>query len=188
VFLVSGITPALSPATREIALKMARVARDARVTVATDFNYRARLWAPEVAAPVLRSLAQSADIVIAAEEDLRTLYGWGGESEAVAREALASFGCRTLVLTRGGEGGLCLEAGEIRRTSVFRVTRVDRVGAGDAFTAGFLYATLTGRQEKALDYGLALAALKHSLPGDTLITTPEEVERIMTREVRDIQR
>jgi 2-dehydro-3-deoxygluconokinase len=65
---------------------------------------------------------------------------------------------------------------------------VDRIGAGDAFTAGFLYAMLTGREKRALDYGLALAALKHSVPGDTLSTTPEEVERVLAREVRDIRR
>jgi 2-dehydro-3-deoxygluconokinase len=188
IFFVSGIAPAVSPAVRDVALEMATVAREAGATVATDLNYRARLWTAAEAGPVLERLARTAQIVIAAEEDLRTLYGWSGESESLAREAAARFGSRTVVLTRGGEGGLCLEAGEVRRTSVFRSARVDRVGAGDAFTAGFLYATLRGLQERALDYGLALAALKHSLPGDTLITSLQEVERVMTREVRDIRR
>ena len=188
VFFVSGITPAVSANTRALALEMADTARTAGALVATDLNYRARLWSPHEASPVLERLARAADILIATEDDLRTLYGMSGESESLAREAQQRFGARTIVLTRGGEGGLCLEGGEVRRTAVFRSARVDRVGAGDAFTAGFLWATLTGRRAKALDYGLALAALKHSLPGDTLITTPAEVERVMDREVRDIQR
>ncbi|MGE0452981.1 MAG: PfkB family carbohydrate kinase [Vicinamibacteria bacterium] len=188
VFFVSGITPALSPASRTLAIEMARAARDAGVMVATDLNYRSRLWSPEQAAPVLEELARSADVLIATEDDLNTLYGMTGTSEAVARTAQQRFGARTVVLTRGSEGGLCLESGEVRATAVFRSARIDRVGAGDAFTAGFLWATLTGRQARALDYGLALAGLKHSLPGDTLITTPEEVERIMDRQIRDIQR
>lgn len=188
VFFVSGITPAVSSASRTLAIEMARAAHAAGVMVATDLNYRARLWSPEQAAPVLEELARVADVLIATEDDLRTLYGISGASEAVARAAQQRFGSRTVVLTRGSEGGLCLEDGEVRATVVFQSARIDRVGAGDAFTAGFLWATLTGRQERALDYGLALAGLKHSLPGDTLITTPEEVERIMDREIRDIQR
>lgn len=188
VLFVSGITPALSPATRELALAIAETAKAGGVTVATDLNYRARLWGPSEAAPVLERLARAADIVIATEDDLRTLYGWTGESEDVAREALTRFRSRVMVLTRGGEGGLSIDSGVVRRSAVFPSVRLDRIGAGDAFTAGFLYATLTGRQEKALDYGLALAALKHSLPGDTVATTPEEVDLIVTREARDIRR
>jgi 2-dehydro-3-deoxygluconokinase len=188
VFLVSGITPALSPATRELTLEMAAVARQANVTIATDLNYRARLWPAAEAAPVLEQLARAAHLVIATEDDLRTLYGWAGEPEQVARQALAAFGCRVVALTRGGEGGLSIGSGGVRRSTVFPSSRVDRVGAGDAFTAGFLYATLSGREERALDYGLAMAALKHSLPGDTLQTTPEEVERVVARQLGDIRR
>jgi 2-dehydro-3-deoxygluconokinase len=106
----------------------------------------------------------------------------------MARQALERFRPRSIVLTRGGLGGLSIDAGHVRRCPVFASARIDRVGAGDAFSAGFLYATLTGRQERALDYGLALAALKHSLAGDTLTTTPEEVERILARETKDIRR
>jgi 2-dehydro-3-deoxygluconokinase len=170
-------------------LELAEAARKAGVRVATDLNYRARLWPAEEAAPVLERLAQTADLVITTEEDLATLYGWRGAPEEVARRAREHFRCQTLVLTRGAEGGLALGAdGSLRRLTVFPSARVDRIGAGDAFTAGFLYAVLTGRDERALDYGLALAALKHSVPGDTLCTTPEEVERVVARDLRDIRR
>lgn len=188
VFFVSGITPALSPATRELTLEMAEVARQSDVLVATDLNYRMRLWPAADAAPVLARLARAAHLVIATEDDLRTLYGWGGEPEDLAHQALKAFGCRVMVLTRGSEGGLSISSSGLRRAAVFPSSPVDRVGAGDAFTAGFLYATLTGREERALDYGLALAALKHSVPGDTLLTTPEEVERVVTRQIREIRR
>jgi 2-dehydro-3-deoxygluconokinase len=187
-FFVSGITPALSHSAREVALEMAETARAGGVTVATDLNFRARLWSAAEAAPVLERLAKAADVVIATEDDLKTLWGLAGEPEEVARQALARFRCRTVVLTRGGEGGLSIESGVVRKSAVFPSTRIDRIGAGDAFTAGFLYATLTGRAERALDYGLAMAALKHSLAGDTLATTPEELERIVSRDVRDIRR
>ena len=187
LFFVTGITAALSAETRDLALEMAEAARAAGARVATDLNYRARLWTAEEAAPVLERLARAADIVISTEEDLRTLYGWKGDPEEVAREASDRFRCRTMVLTRGGEGGLSLEGGRVRRCAAFPSSPIDRVGAGDAFTAGYLYATLAGREE-ALDFGLAMAALKHSIPGDTMATSLPEVERIVTREAHGIRR
>lgn len=187
LFFVSGITPALSPAARDVALEMAEAARAAGARVATDLNYRARLWTPQEAGPVLERLARTADTVIVTEDDLRVLYGWTGEPEQVAATAQERFRCRSVVLTRGGEGGLCVEEGRLRRCAVFASTHIDRVGAGDAFTAGYLYASLAGRED-ALDFGLAMAALKHSLPGDTMATSVAEVERILAREAHGIRR
>ena len=187
LFFVTGITAALSAATRDLALEMAEAARAAGVRVATDLNDRARLWSAVEAAPVLERLARAAVIVITTEEDLRTLYGWKGEPEDVAREAASCFRSRTVVLTRGSEGGISIEAGRVRTCAAFPSSPIDRVGAGDAFTAGYLYATLAGREE-ALDFGLAMAALKHSIPGDTMTTSLPEVERILAREAHGIRR
>jgi 2-dehydro-3-deoxygluconokinase len=188
VFFVSGITPALSPSCRDLALEMAEVAHAAGVLVATDINYRARLWSVEEAGPVLERLAVASDILITAEADLVRLFGFKGDAEKVAWSALERFGARTLVVTRGAEGGLLVEGGSLHRCAVFPSWASDRIGAGDAFTAGFLYGTLTGREERALEYGCAMAALKHSLPGDTLLTTPAEVERVVARETLGIRR
>jgi 2-dehydro-3-deoxygluconokinase len=188
LFFVSGITPALSAETRAVALEMAEAARAAGVTVATDLNYRARLWAPAEAAPVLERLARLAGIVITTADDLRALFGLAGDADALAAAARERFACGTIALTLGAEGALCLDGGERRRCATFPSHSRDRIGAGDAFTAGFLHAWLLGRREKALDYGLALAALKHSVPGDTLATTPEEVERVMARGAGGIRR
>jgi 2-dehydro-3-deoxygluconokinase len=111
-----------------------------------------------------------------------------GDPEALAGAARERFGCRTLALTLGGDGAVCVDDGARRRCTVFPSHPRDRIGAGDAFTAGFLYAWLLGRREQALDYGLAMAALKHSVAGDTLATTLDEVERVMARGERGIRR
>jgi 2-dehydro-3-deoxygluconokinase len=187
-FFVSGITPALGPEARAVALEMAEAARKAGALVATDVNFRARLWTAAEAAPVLEALARAADIVITAADDLRALFGMGGDADALAAAARERFSCRTIVLTLGAEGAVCIDDGERRRCTTFPSQPRDRIGAGDAFTAGFLYATLLGRGARALDYGLAMAALKHSLPGDTLATTAEEVERVLARGERGIRR
>lgn len=188
LFFVSGITPALSPETHSLAIEMAETANAAGVTVATDLNFRARLWSAAEAAPVLERLARAADIVIATADDLRTVFGISGPPDAMAAAARERFGCRTLALTLGGEGAVALDDGTRRACAVFPSHPRDRIGAGDAFTAGFLFGVLSGRREQALDYGLSMAALKHSVPGDTLGTTLAEVERVMARGDRSIRR
>jgi 2-dehydro-3-deoxygluconokinase len=188
LFFVSGITPALSEAARTVALEMAESARARGVMVAIDLNYRARLWSPPEAAPVLERRARAADIVITTADDLRVLFGMGGEPDSLASSARDRFGCQVLALTLGGEGAVCVEEGARRRCATFPSHPRDRIGAGDAFTAGFLYAWLRDKRDTALDHGLAMAALKHSVPGDTLSTTIEEVERVMARGDRGIRR
>ena len=111
LFFVSGITPALSAETRAAAVEMAETARAAGVTVATDLNFRARLWSPAEAAPVLERLARAAEIVITAADDLRTVFGMSGEPEALAAAARERFGCRTIAVTLGGAGALCVDDG-----------------------------------------------------------------------------
>lgn len=188
VFYVSGITPALSAETRTLAVEMAETARAAGVTVAADLNYRARLWPPAEAAPVLERLARAAEIVITTADDLRILFGMTGDAETLLAAAQERFSCRTLALTLGGEGAIGADDGARRRCAAFPSAPRDRIGAGDAFSAGFLYAWLRGRREQALDYGLAMAALKHSVAGDTLAVTVDELERVLARGERGIRR
>jgi sugar/nucleoside kinase (ribokinase family) len=57
---------------------------------------------------------------------------------------------------------------------------VDLLGAGDAFCAGFLHGLLAGDQQRALELGGAMAALKQSIPGDWAIVTPAEVEDLLS--------
>jgi 2-dehydro-3-deoxygluconokinase len=188
MFFVSGITAALSPTLRALALEMAKEARRQGVTVAVDLNFRARLWTAPEAAPVLEDLARGADVLVSPEADLRTVFGWTGTPEELARIAQERLQAVTVVLTCGGDGAVCLREGALRRLPVVASTHIDRVGAGDAFTAGLLYGLLEGRPQRALDYAVAMASLKHSLRGDAIITTPEELERVASGQARDIRR
>lgn len=56
---------------------------------------------------------------------------------------------------------------------------LDRVGGGDSFASGFLYGLLSDAGlEQSLAYGVAHAALAMTTPGDTLMATLTEVERL----------
>lgn len=188
MFFVSGITPALGASPRALALEMVEEARRHGVAVAVDLNYRARLWSVEEAAPVLERLARGADVLISPEADLRILFGWQGPPEELARTAAQRLQAGMVVLTCGGEGAVCLREGSLRREAVVPATHVDRVGAGDAFSAGLLHGLLQGRPERALDYAVAMASLKHTVRGDALAITPEELERVAAGQTREIRR
>lgn len=55
----------------------------------------------------------------------------------------------------------------------------DRVGSGDSFAAGLIYALLTGSSDQqALDFAVAASALKHTVPGDFNLVTLDEVQRL----------
>jgi 2-dehydro-3-deoxygluconokinase len=59
---------------------------------------------------------------------------------------------------------------------------VDRVGTGDAFTAGLIYGLIQFKEDykKALNFAVAAAALKHTISGDFNICTKEEIEKLMS--------
>ena len=57
---------------------------------------------------------------------------------------------------------------------------VDRIGSGDAYVSGALYGYLKYRDcQKALEYGNAMAAIKHSVIGDMVSTDLEEINSII---------
>ncbi|KPJ58293.1 MAG: hypothetical protein AMS15_08690, partial [Planctomycetes bacterium DG_23] len=70
--------------------------------------------------------------------------------------------------------------GKFYETATYDIEIVDRVGAGDSFTAGMLCGFLQGDLQKGVDLGVAFSALKQTAPGDLNFATLEEAERIMT--------
>ena len=65
------------------------------------------------------------------------------------------------------------------RTKTYEVEIVDRLGAGDSFAAGLIHGLLDGDLQKALDFGVAASALKHTIPGDFAWITRDEVEAML---------
>ncbi|WP_396287761.1 sugar kinase [Amycolatopsis sp. PS_44_ISF1] len=139
VLHLSGITPALS----ESCLALVRALLDAPrgdTLVSFDVNHRPALWAGRDAA-VLAELAARADIVLTGDDEAARVWGTG--EPARLRERLPAVG--TLVVKHGEHGATLVEGSA---PPVFapalRVDVVEPVGAGDAFAAGFLAATLRG--------------------------------------------
>jgi 2-dehydro-3-deoxygluconokinase len=162
---LTGITPALSRSARATVEHAVEVARAAGVPVSFDLNYRAALWPPDEAAPVLRDLAGRADLVFAGDDEAE-LCGLDGDPEALAR-GLAALGAGHAVVKLGERGAVACADGRVQRVDAVPVQVVDPVGAGDAFVAGYLVETLAGRPvEERLRTAAACGAFAVTVPGD----------------------
>lgn len=177
---LTGITPALSQACLDTTWRAIREAQGAGISISLDLNYRAKLWTPEQAAPVLDELAGQVTHVIAAKRDVETLFQVTGERETVLHSLHERWNHATVILTEGANGSHAYDGHDAYHADVFDVPNPIRIGAGDAFDAGLLYALLDGKPIiQALLYGNAVAALKLTMPGDIALVTRAEVEALL---------
>ena len=203
---LSGITPALGRRSADAALAAAAAARAKGIQVSLDGNYRAQLWQRWDGDPreILGRLVAEADILFGNHRDISLLLGteFGGEGENRRREAAeAAFGAFDKLKLIASTARHVIDADTHRisarldtpndRVQTDEITVagiVDRIGAGDAFAAGVLHGLLNGRDLGwTARAGLALAALKHSLPGDSALFTPADVESFLAGEL-DVRR
>lgn len=172
---ITGITPGLSPSCLAVTAEACERAMHAGVTFSMDVNYRAKLWPPAAAAEALLPLLRKAGLVICGEADAATLFDLRGEPEHVLRELQKLTECPSVVLTIGERGALALADGKTLSQSAIPATVVDRIGAGDAFSAGVLCGLLEGSLETGLRYGAAMSAHKLTTFGDMLWATRAEI-------------
>jgi len=188
-FHVSGITPALSTSASEVTVEALKAAKKAGCTVSYDLNYRKKLWTPSDAKKIQEPMMADVDVLITTEEDTNIVFGIKEkEYEAVAEKLAHTFKLKIVAITlredlsvwKNNWTAIAYEDGKIFRDRKYEVEIVDRVGAGDSFTAGFLYGWLKLKDvEKGVQYGNAFAALKHTFPGDFNWSTQDEVEALL---------
>ena len=128
------------------------------------------------------------DVLLSTEEDTRKVLGIAGKDyREVAQKLAEKFSFEVVCITlredvsvlRNRWTAIACAAGKIYDDRTYDVEIVDRVGAGDSYTAGFIYGYLTGDVEKGVKYGNAYSALKHSIPSDTNWATLQEVENLL---------
>lgn len=162
---LTGITPLLSETARKAALLAADRAAAASVTVSVDINYRSTLATATVAAPLLRELAERADIVFGGADEFAVLYPGSSPREAAA--TLLAAGCGQVVVKRGPDGATLFTEADAVDSPGFVIDVVDTVGAGDAFVAGYLSAHLDGLDPAdVLRRANACGAVACLVPGD----------------------
>lgn len=189
----SGITPALSESAAMIVAQACVEARRRGLVISFDLNYRAKLWTHEVAGRTLAPLMEHVDLCITSAEEARTVFGLEVEESSVSREEdaaralMETFGFNSVALTmRSAEradattwGAMLLTEDGAFFSRRHEISIVDRVGAGDSFTGGLIFALRRGDDpQRAIDFAAAASTLKHTVPGDYALITLEEVEAL----------
>ncbi len=139
---LTGITPALSAEAAEFTRWAAAAARDHGVRVSFDVNYRAKLWSPDDARAFADSILPLVDVLLAGTDEVETLWGWSDGGDALER--FRGAGPCEVILKRGADGCVADLDGERLSSDGFPVTVRDPIGAGDAFAAGYLAASVWG--------------------------------------------
>lgn len=167
---ITGITPALSPSARAAVERALELARAGGLTVSLDLNLRRKLWRDDEAAPVLRDLTGRADVVLGSPHEVAVVAGRRADDEPRALAAsLLELGPTIAVLKLGADGGLAAAQGGsvVERPALPVAMVVDPIGAGDAFTAGWISAQLEGADiEEALEVAVACGASAVAAEGD----------------------
>ncbi len=200
----TGITPAVSEGAAAACLEAIRAAREAGLTVSCDLNFRKNLWKwGTPAQEVMPRLVELCDVAIGNEEDAEKVFGiqapgidvGGGKVEPEAfrpvAEALADRfpDLKLIAITLRGSlsashntwSGLLYDTEEFAVGPQYDIAPiVDRVGGGDAFAAGLIFAALDGRKlQECVDFAVAASCLKHTIPGDFNLVTVAEVEALL---------
>jgi 2-dehydro-3-deoxygluconokinase len=185
-FHISGITPALSASAAQTTVEAMKAAKKAGCTVSYDLNYRKKLWTPADAKKIQEPMMSDVDILITTEEDTNVVFGIKEKDYEAAAEKLAkTFNFKVVAITlredlsvwKNNWTAIAYQDGKLYKDRKYEVEIVDRVGAGDSFTSGFLYSWVREKDvQKGVQYGNAFAALKHTVPGDFNWNTLEEVE------------
>ena len=201
---VSGITPAISAAAAAITLDAVRAARALGVMVSCDYNNRSKLWKwGKTPRDVMPEIIRHVDIGIAGRDDCQSMLGVAmpsgsasGDAAAYGELAAAVIAAypnlkKQVITLRDGVSAdsqgwsACMHDG----TRLFVSRRyqldgiIDRVGAGDAFSAGLIYGLLAYNDEaRALEFATAASALQHFVPGDVNRVTVAEVDALVAGE------
>ena len=199
-FHFTGITPALGANVVEICLEACKAAKAHGVKISCDLNYRGKLWTREQARAAMTELCQYVDVCISNEEDAKDVFGieaentdiYGGKLnhegyKSVAKQLADKFGFEKVAITLRTSisasdndwAGMLYDGKDYCFSKSYHLHIVDRVGGGDSFGGGLIYALLSGKStQDAVEFAVAASALKHSVEGDYNRVTVSEVEKL----------
>lgn len=199
-FHFTGITPALGENLVEICLDACKAAKAKGVKISCDLNYRGKLWTRQQAREAMTKLCEYVDVCISNEEDAKDVFGieaentdiYGGKLnkegyKSVAKQLMDRFNFEKVAITLrtsisasdNNWAGMLYDGENYCFSKEYHLHIVDRVGGGDSFGGGLIYALLSGKDtQQAVEFAVAASALKHSIEGDYNRVTVAEVEKL----------
>ena len=200
----SGISAAVSQSAADVCAEAIAEAKRKNITISADFNYRSKLWKyGKKPSEVMPALLQQCDVVICDFDSLK-LYLDIDAPKAPSKEEAFKQSCDSIrkklpniksiamsfrETTHSGSDiytGAVQTSGSTSFSKAYPLGQViDRIGSGDAFTAGLIYAlSMKWEAQRVVQYATACGVLKHSMPGDFTILKKEEIEEFLNESVR----
>ena len=202
---MSGITPALSKSLREFTIDFIKACKERGILVSYDSNFRAKLWSLEEAREVLTEVMPLIDIAFLGHldminilqfedkglefnENLKDLYGRLFEKYPNLKYAACTK--RTVnSINNNSLRGYLYDGEELIISNEYTFDILDRVGGGDAFTAGVLHGIFKNmKHEEIIEFGICASSLKHSILGDINIVDEDTVVSLMKNGLQNIKR
>ena len=199
-FHFTGITPALGENVVEICKEACKAAKARGIKISCDLNYRGKLWTRDEARKAMTELCQYVDVCISNEEDAKDVFGieaedtdiYGGKLnhegyKSVAKQLADKFNFEKVAITLRSSisasdndwAGMLYDGENYCFSKSYHLHITDRVGGGDSFGGGLIYALLTGKStQDAIEFAVAASALKHSIEGDYNRVSVAEVEKL----------
>ena len=199
-FHFTGITPALGDNAAAITREAVNTAKKMGLTVSADVNYRQNLWPREKAAEVIGNLMPYVDVCITNDGQAKDVFGicpteaelCGGVLTPagytrIARELCGRYGFGKVAMTLresisasdNNWAAMMFNGKESVFSRKYAMHIVDRVGGGDGFGAGLIYALQNGKgDQEALEFAVAAGCLKHTIEGDYNLVSVSEVEQL----------
>ena len=189
-FHITGITPALSDSLAKISVDAVTAAKKAGLTVSCDINYRSKLWSAEKARPVMTEIMKYVDVCIGNEEDAEIVFGIKAGATDVTKGQLdtdgykkslqtvaETFGCKIVAYSQrksysasdNGWSGIIYddEKKQVYTSVQYDIRITDRIGGGDAFASGLIYALHNNiSPANAIETAAAAGCLDQTLEGD----------------------
>ena len=204
-FHFTGITAALSDSCALLCAEACKAAKAHGVTVSCDLNYRRNLWSEAKARSVMEKLVTYCDLLIANEEDADKVLGIKASNTDVnagklsregyvdvAKQICEKYSVKCVAITLRESisasdnqwSGMLFQEGTAVFSKKYMIHIVNRVGGGDAFAAGLIYAMANGYdKQKAIEFAAAASCLKHSIELDFNLVSVEEVTRLAEGDV-----
>lgn len=193
---LSGITPALSPSCAEFTLRLMKHAKEMGLTVSFDGNFRSLLWTWEEARDYCTQCLPYIDVLFGIEpyhlwkdendhskgdkKDGLTMHPSYEEEDEVFQAFIERYPNLKCIARHvrfahsGTENSLMAYMwyqGHTFESKLFTFNILDRVGGGDAFASGLIYAMMHGyRPMDMVNFAVASSVIKHTIHGDANIT------------------
>ena len=181
---MTGITLAVNTQIRDNIVDILTKLKKQGVKLVFDINYRGNLWSTDEAIPVIKSVLPLVDILLFGKKDATHLLSTNSETddmETCAKTIQAQYNIPVMAssnrdITESTLQGIMLIQDNFITSPKYQYTVLNRIGAGDAFTAGIIHGLLQQWDlAQVIDFATKCSVLQHTTNEDSLSIEEQDI-------------